>query len=50
MLIRRNNGLATSRVLAGTMRRTGDGNQSLELAAALMRSGKDLYEHEFAVR
>jgi menaquinone-specific isochorismate synthase len=50
MLVRRDVGLATSRVLAGTIRRTGDGGRGRELAAALRRSGKDLGEHEFAVR
>ena len=50
MLVRREVGLATSRVLAGTIRRTGNGGRSLELAAALRRSGKDLGEHELAVR
>ena len=50
MLVRREVGLATSRVLAGTIRRTGDGGRNPDLAAALRRSGKDLGEHEFAVR
>jgi menaquinone-specific isochorismate synthase len=49
MLIRRENGLATSRVLAGTIRRSSDQTQDLALAAALAQSSKDLQEHEFAV-
>ncbi len=49
MLVRRVNGLATSRVLAGTIRRTGDDQQDLALAAALAESSKDLEEHEYAV-
>ena len=40
----------TSRVLAGTIRRTGDDNRDLALAATLARSSKDLEEHEYAVR
>ena len=50
MLIRLDNGLATSRVLAGTIRRTGDDAHDLALAASLARSSKDHQEHEFAVR
>jgi menaquinone-specific isochorismate synthase len=50
MLVRRERGLVTSRVLAGTIRRTGDDNHDLALAAALARSSKDLEEHEYAVR
>lgn len=50
MLVRRERGLVTSRVLAGTIRRTGDDAHDLALAAALARSSKDLEEHEFAVR
>ncbi len=50
MLVRRERGLVTSRVLAGTIRRTGDDNSDLALAAALARSSKDLEEHEFAVK
>lgn len=49
MLVRREGGLATSRVLAGTIRRTGDEQQDLALAAGLSRSSKDLAEHEYAV-
>ena len=50
MLVRRERGLVTSRVLAGTIRRTGDDSSDLALAAALARSSKDLEEHELAVR
>jgi menaquinone-specific isochorismate synthase len=50
MLVRRERGLVTSRVLAGTIRRTGDDARDLRLAATLARSSKDLEEHEYAVR
>ena len=50
MLVRRERGLVTSRVLAGTIRRTGDDARDLQLAATLARSSKDLEEHEYAVR
>jgi menaquinone-specific isochorismate synthase len=50
MLVRRERGLVHSRVLAGTIRRTGDDEHDLALAAALARSSKDLEEHEYAVR
>jgi menaquinone-specific isochorismate synthase len=49
MLVRQENGLATSRVLAGTIRRSGDSQRDLALASALARSSKDLEEHEYAV-
>ncbi len=49
MLVRQENGLATSRVLAGTIRRSGDSQRDLASAAALARSSKDLEEHEYAV-
>lgn len=49
MLIRREDGLATSRVLAGTIRRTSSEAADLQLAAALSTSSKDLAEHEYAV-
>ncbi len=49
MLVRLESGLATSRVLAGTIRRTGDDDHDLNLAAALSQSSKDLEEHEYAV-
>jgi menaquinone-specific isochorismate synthase len=50
LLVRKERGLVTSRVLAGTIRRTGDDARDLALAAALARSSKDLEEHEYAVR
>ncbi|MDN5794656.1 MAG: isochorismate synthase [Intrasporangium sp.] len=50
LLVRRDHGLVTSRVLAGTIRRTGDDEHDLALAASLARSSKDLEEHEYAVR
>ncbi|WP_028660346.1 isochorismate synthase [Nocardioides insulae] len=50
LLVRRERGLVTSRVLAGTIRRTGDDEHDLALAATLARSSKDLEEHEYAVR
>ncbi|HEU4332029.1 MAG TPA: isochorismate synthase [Lapillicoccus sp.] len=50
LLVRRDQGLVLSRVLAGTIRRTGDDTRDLALAASLARSSKDLEEHEYAVR
>ena len=50
MLVRLEKDLVTSRVLAGTIRRTGDDVHDLALAASLARSSKDLEEHEYAVR
>jgi len=50
MLVKLDKGLVTSRVLAGTIRRTGDDEHDLALAASLARSSKDLEEHEYAVR
>lgn len=50
MLVRREKGLVTSRVLAGTIQRTGDDAHDLALAGSLARSSKDLEEHEYAVR
>lgn len=50
MLVRLERGLVTSRVLAGTIRRSGDDAHDLALAASLARSSKDLEEHEYAVR
>ena len=49
MLVKREAGLVMSRVLAGTIRRTGDDDRDLNLAAALAKSSKDLQEHEYAV-
>jgi menaquinone-specific isochorismate synthase len=50
LLVRRDQGLVLSRVLAGTIRRSGDDARDLALAASLARSSKDLEEHEYAVR
>ena len=50
MLVKLDKGLVTSRVLAGTIRRTGDDEHDLALAASLARSSKDVEEHEYAVR
>ncbi len=50
LLVRRQQGLVTSRVLAGTIRRSGDDARDLALSASLARSSKDLEEHEYAVR
>jgi len=50
LLVRLTKGLVTSRVLAGTIRRTGDDERDLALAASLARSSKDLEEHDYAVR
>jgi menaquinone-specific isochorismate synthase len=48
LLCRLERGLITSRVLAGTIRRTGDDAHDLALAGSLARSSKDLEEHEYA--
>lgn len=50
MLVRRERGLVASRILAGTIRRTGNDQHDLALAASLARSSKDREEHEYAVR
>jgi menaquinone-specific isochorismate synthase len=50
MLVRLVDGVATSRVLAGTLRRTGDANQDSRRGAALARSIKDVEEHGYGVR
>lgn len=50
MLVRTQVRLVASRVLAGTIRRTGDDEHDLALAGSLARSSKDLGEHEYAVR
>ena len=50
LLLRLNKGLVTSRVLAGTIQRTGDDERDLALAGSLARSSKDLEEHEYAVQ
>ncbi|MPV50494.1 isochorismate synthase [Pseudactinotalea sp. HY160] len=49
LLLRRERGLLASRVLAGTIRRTGDADVDATHAAALAHSSKDLEEHEYAV-
>ena len=48
--VRLERGVATSRVLAGTIRRSGDSRRDVEQATSLARSSKDLEEHEYAVR
>ncbi|MBM3720529.1 MAG: isochorismate synthase [Actinobacteria bacterium] len=50
LLVRLSKSLVTSRILAGTIRKTGDDQRDLALAASLARSSKDLEEHEYAVR
>jgi len=50
LLVRLSKTLVTSRVLAGTIRRSGDEERDLALAASLAKSSKDLEEHEYAVR
>jgi menaquinone-specific isochorismate synthase len=50
LLLRLSRGMVTSRVLAGTISKTGDDDKDLALAASLARSSKDLEEHEYAVR
>jgi len=49
LLVRSEKGLVTSRVLAGTIQRTGDDDADLAHAAILAHSSKDLEEHEYAV-
>ncbi len=50
LLLRLSRTMVTSRVLAGTISKTGDDERDLALAASLARSSKDLEEHEYAVR
>lgn len=50
LLIRRDGQQVTSRVLAGTVRRSSNLNRDDALAASLLDSGKDQEEHEYAVR
>lgn len=50
LLIRRQAGLMTSRVLAGTLSLRQGGDDPLAQAAQLTHSSKDVAEHEFAVR
>ena len=49
LLVRRTGGLVMSRVLAGTVQRQGDKRADADRASHLMKSGKDLAEHEYAV-
>jgi menaquinone-specific isochorismate synthase len=50
MLVRLRDGVATSRVLAGTLRRSGDAAQDRRRGEALARSVKDVEEHGYGVR
>jgi menaquinone-specific isochorismate synthase len=50
LLVRVDHGLVTSRVLAGTIRMTGDDMGDLARAGALARSSKDREEHSYAVK
>ena len=50
MLVRLRDGRASSRVLAGTLRRSGDANRDERMSLALGRSIKDLEEHGYGVR
>ena len=50
LLVRLSKSLVTSRILAGTIRKTGDEARDLSLAGSLAKSSKDLEEHEYAVR
>ena len=50
MLVRLRDGVVTSRVLAGTLRRSGDAGQDLRRSDALARSVKDVEEHGYGVR
>ncbi|MCW2621517.1 MAG: isochorismate synthase [Frankiales bacterium] len=50
VLVRLRDGIATSRVLAGTLRRSGDSNEDGRRGDAFPRSIKDVEEHGYAVR
>jgi menaquinone-specific isochorismate synthase len=50
MLVRLRDGRVSSRVLAGTLRRSGDVNRDERMSLALGRSIKDLEEHGYGVR
>lgn len=50
LLLRLNKDMVTSRVLAGTISKTGDDEKDLALSASLARSSKDLEEHMYAVK
>jgi len=49
LLVRKENDRITSRVLAGTVRRSSNSDRDDQLAAALMGSDKDQEEHAYAV-
>ncbi|MEK9810831.1 MAG: chorismate-binding protein, partial [Candidatus Nanopelagicales bacterium] len=49
LLVRRTGDDVLSRVLAGTVKRRGEDSVDASLAQALLGSGKDLEEHEYAV-
>ncbi len=49
MLVRLRDGVATSRVLAGTLRRSGDAARDQRQGVALARSIKDVEEHGYGV-
>lgn len=50
LLVRLRDGVAESRVLAGTVSRSDDPDEDAALASWLMSSSKDLSEHEYAVQ
>ena len=50
LLLRLSRKMVTSRVLAGTISKSGDDERDLALAASLARSSKDLEEHLYAVK
>ena len=50
LLVRLRDGVAESRVLAGTVARDDDADEDEALAAWLLASAKDLEEHEYAVQ
>jgi len=50
LLVRLDSGIATSRVLAGTLRKTGDVNEDYRRGVELARSIKDVEEHGYGVR
>lgn len=50
VLVRLRDGVATSRVLAGTLRRSGDANEDARRGDAFARSIKDIEEHGYALR
>lgn len=49
LLARRHKGLISSRVLAGTIQRSGDSREDTARAAALAQDSKELSEHAYAV-